>query len=56
MNQFNAKDKTIVFVSHALNTVNELCQRTMLLNEGRIVTMGDTEKVIDHYLAMLQEK
>ena len=54
MNQFNAKDKTIVFVSHALNTVNELCQRTMLLNEGRIVTMGDTEKVIDHYLAMVQ--
>jgi len=24
------------------------------LNEGRIVTMGDTEKVINDYLAMLQ--
>jgi lipopolysaccharide transport system ATP-binding protein len=56
MDQFKAEGKTIVFVSHALNTVRELCQRTMLLNEGRIVTMGNTEKVIDHYLAMLQEK
>jgi lipopolysaccharide transport system ATP-binding protein len=54
MNQFKAEGKTMVFVSHALNTVKELCQRTILLNEGRIVTMGDTEKVINDYLAMLQ--
>jgi lipopolysaccharide transport system ATP-binding protein len=54
MNQFKAEGKTIVFVSHALDTVNELCQRSMLLNEGQIVTMGDTEKVINDYLAMLQ--
>ena len=56
MSQFKAEGKTIVFVSHALDGVKELCQRSMLLNEGRIVSMGDTEKVIDHYLAMLQEK
>jgi len=48
--------KTIVFVSHALNTVKELCQRTILLNEGRIVTMGDTEKVINDYLAIVEQK
>jgi len=54
MNQFKTEGKTIVFVSHALNTVKELCQRSMLLNEGRIVTMGDTEKVINAYLSLLQ--
>jgi lipopolysaccharide transport system ATP-binding protein len=54
MNQFNADGKTIVFVSHALNIVKALCQRTILLNEGQIVTMGDSEKVIGAYLAMLQ--
>jgi lipopolysaccharide transport system ATP-binding protein len=53
MNQFKADGKTIVFVSHDLNTVKELCQRTILLNEGRIVTMGDTEKVVNDYRAML---
>ena len=55
MNQFKAEGKTIVFVSHALDAVKELCQRSILLNEGRIVTMGDTEKVINDYLAMLQK-
>ena len=55
MMQFKAEGKTIVFVSHALESVKKLCQRTMLLNEGRVVTMGDTEKVINDYLALLQE-
>lgn len=54
MLQFKTDGKTIVFVSHALESVKKLCQRTMLLNEGRIVTMGDTEKVINNYRAMLQ--
>jgi len=56
MNQFKAEGKTIVFVSHSLDMVKELCQRAMLLNEGRIVTLGDTEKVINDYLALLQRR
>jgi lipopolysaccharide transport system ATP-binding protein len=55
MNQFKIEGKTIIFVSHALDAVKELCQRAILLNEGRIVTMGDTEKVINDYRAMLQK-
>jgi lipopolysaccharide transport system ATP-binding protein len=55
MNQFKAEGKTIVFVSHALETVKDLCQRSIFLNEGQIVTMGDTEKVINDYRAMLQK-
>jgi len=54
MSQFKAEGKTIVFVSHDLNAVKLLCQRSMLLNEGQIITMGDTEKVINDYLALLQ--
>jgi len=54
MDQFKAEGKTIVFVSHALDAVKALCQRSMLLNEGRIVSMGDTEKVVNDYLALLQ--
>jgi lipopolysaccharide transport system ATP-binding protein len=56
MGQFKAEGKTIVFVSHALDSVKELCQRTMLLNEGRIVSMGNTEKVVNDYLSILQKK
>jgi lipopolysaccharide transport system ATP-binding protein len=56
MNQFKAEGKTIVFVSHALDAVKALCQRSMLLNEGRIVSIGDTENVINDYLAILKMK
>jgi lipopolysaccharide transport system ATP-binding protein len=56
MDQFKAEGKTIVFVSHTLKAVRELCQRSMLLNQGRIVTMGDTENVINAYLSMLKTK
>jgi ABC-type polysaccharide/polyol phosphate transport system ATPase subunit len=55
MNQFIAEGKTTVFVSHSLDTVKKLCQRSMLVNEGQIVIIGDTEKVINDYLAMLQK-
>jgi len=44
----------MVFVSHSLPSVEELCQRSILLHQGRIVSMGDSEKVINDYLAMLQ--
>jgi ABC-type polysaccharide/polyol phosphate transport system ATPase subunit len=42
--------KTIVFVSHDLNIVNELCDRVILLREGRIVEKGSAERTINFYL------
>jgi len=56
MTQFRADGKTIVFVSHTMDSVKELCQRSMLLHEGRITAEGETETVIDAYRAMLQKK
>ncbi|MFC1968836.1 ABC transporter ATP-binding protein, partial [Chloroflexota bacterium] len=53
INEFREQGKTIVFVSHSLDTVKSLCQRSLLLNYGRIVSMGNTEDVINDYLAML---
>jgi len=42
--------KTIVFVSHDLNIVNELCDRVILLREGRIIEKGSAERTINFYL------
>ncbi len=53
INDFKEQGKTIIFVSHDLKTVRNLCQRSMLLNEGRIVSIGDTEKVIVDYLNII---
>ena len=36
MSQFKAQGKTVVLVSHALNTEKVLCQRSLLLGKGRV--------------------
>jgi ABC-type polysaccharide/polyol phosphate transport system ATPase subunit len=53
INEFREQGKTIVFVSHDLNAVKSLCRRTLLLNQGKVVSIGDTKKVVNDYLAMI---
>lgn len=42
---------TILFVSHNLKAVTELCQRTMLLEHGKVLTIGSTDEVAQRYLS-----
>jgi lipopolysaccharide transport system ATP-binding protein len=46
--------KTILLVSHALGTVKQLCSRCLLLNQGRMMMLGETEKVLEEYSRMSQ--
>ncbi|MDQ5821912.1 MAG: ABC transporter ATP-binding protein [Actinomycetota bacterium] len=41
--------KTIVFVSHDLDSVSRFCDRVMLLEDGRVVEIGPPDEVIDLY-------
>jgi len=50
------KDKTIVYVSHDVNTVKQLCDRVLLLEKGKLLSLGDPEKVTNDYLTILSEK
>ena len=54
INEFREQGKTIVFVSHDLKSVKDLCHRSLLLKEGRVHSLGATDKVIEEYLVMLQ--
>ncbi len=54
INEFQKQGKTIVFVSHDLNAVKSLCRRSLLLNDGMMVSLGDTEKVINDYLSIIR--
>ena len=42
--------RTVLFVSHDLGSVSQLCSSAMLLNEGKVVHYGKTETVIREYL------
>ena len=40
---------TVLFVSHNLNQIKELCTKVVWLEHGEIVKIGDTKKVCDEY-------
>ncbi|MDT8860323.1 ABC transporter ATP-binding protein [Alkalihalobacillus sp. MEB130] len=43
------KGKTIIFVSHNASQVKQLCDRAIVLDQGQVVYMGDTESSLDYY-------
>ena len=50
MNSIRRSGATIIFVSHDLKSVSDLCKRTMLLEKGKAVIIGGTGEVVDRYL------
>jgi len=49
MADFQRAGKTIVVVSHDLETVKKICSRVMLLGEGRVLDLGQPEAVVEEY-------
>jgi lipopolysaccharide transport system ATP-binding protein len=47
---------TVIFVSHNLRAVTDMCDRCILLEEGKIIKEGSTGKVVQYYLDREQEK
>lgn len=41
--------RTVLYVSHNMNTIRQLCDRCIVLNQGKIVFEGDVEKAIMIY-------
>jgi lipopolysaccharide transport system ATP-binding protein len=44
-----ADGMTILFVSHDIWTVRQLCSRVVLLSEGSVLDQGPVQRVTDHY-------
>ena len=47
--------KTILFVSHNMSAIRNLCQRAILMSNGRLSQAGPTAPLIDSYLAGLND-
>lgn len=54
MNEVSRTGRTIIFVSHQMGSVAQLCQSAILLEKGNLVMKDTTAKVIGEYLAMGQ--
>lgn len=40
---------TVLYVSHSLESIKELCNKVIWLDHGKVVMMGDTKEVCDKY-------
>lgn len=56
MMDFKRSGKTIIFCSHSMYHVQELCNRTAWLDKGEIRMIGETGKIINKYINYEREK
>ena len=50
MKELRSQGKTMVFVSHSMGQVKQLCDRAIWLHEGHIKEDGNVNEVVEHYL------
>lgn len=49
------KDRTVVIVSHSIETLKQLCDTVMWMHEGQIKRIGDPNEVLDEYVAFMEK-
>lgn len=54
-NLISNKDRTVVIVSHSIETLKQLCDTVMWMHEGQIKRIGDPNEVLDEYVAFMEK-
>jgi lipopolysaccharide transport system ATP-binding protein len=50
MEDFGESGRTVIFVSHNMQTIAQLCDRAVLLDKGRVVADGPSADIVARYL------
>jgi lipopolysaccharide transport system ATP-binding protein len=53
MQEFFESECTVLYVSHSLNTVNEICSRVVFIDKGELILEGPPKFVTSHYQKFL---
>jgi ABC-2 type transport system ATP-binding protein len=53
--QLKKQKKTVIFVSHDMNSVREFCDRAILIDQGVVVFEGDAAKVANEYMRLFND-
>ena len=56
VHELRARGVTILFVSHAVGDVKAIGDRALWLDHGRVMEIGEPDRVIAKYLAAMVEK
>ncbi len=51
----NREGRTVLYVSHNMNTIRQLCDRCIVLDQGKIVFDGEVEKAIGIYMGIASQ-
>lgn len=49
MSEFSKTGRTVIFVSHDLNSVLRLCPSSILFRSGQLILKGDSSRVVEEY-------
>ncbi len=55
MDQVSRSGRTVLFVSHSMAAIQNLCERVAVLDRGRLAYLGDCESGIKHYMESCDE-
>jgi lipopolysaccharide transport system ATP-binding protein len=53
--ELKARGATIVLVSHAMSVIERVCERTLVLDHGKPVYLGETPVAIERYFGLLSD-
>ena len=48
--RYKKEGKTVLYVSHDMDSVRRFCEKTLLLNHGSQIALGNTDEVIDMHV------
>ena len=46
--------RTVLYVSHNMETIRQLCDRVIWLDHGKLMAVGKTQEICDQYVAANQ--
>ena len=54
MQEVGKEGRTVLFVSHNMHAIQAMCEKVVLLNEGKVAGQGNTQLVVYEYLTSKQ--
>jgi lipopolysaccharide transport system ATP-binding protein len=55
MSEIGRHGRTILFVSHNMSALRNICKHALVIDHGQLVAQGEINNTIDHYLAQTRD-
>ncbi len=56
MNEIGQHGRTILFVSHNMSALRNICKQAVVIDHGKLVAQGEVNRTIDQYLANIGDE